>query len=118
MPNGSSNSVVVKSVDPAAVRRAMDAYAAALLARVEVEEVVVFGSFEQGTYAPGSDLDVLVVLRDAPLPLHDRPEQYRPARFPVPLDLFAFTRAELEARRHSPVVRAAQASRWRYLRQE
>jgi hypothetical protein len=58
-----------------------------------------------------------LVTRDAPLPMHDRPEEYRPARFPVPLDLFPFTRAELEARRRSPVVSAAQASRWRYLRE-
>ena len=38
--------VVVKSIDEAAVRRAMDAYAARLLAtHPEVEEIVVFGSF-------------------------------------------------------------------------
>ena len=38
----------------------MDRYAAQLLARPDVQEVVVFGSFERGTYAPGSDLDVLI----------------------------------------------------------
>ena len=49
--------VVVKSIDEAAVRRAMDAYAARLLAaHPGIEEIVVFGSFAEGTWAPGSDL--------------------------------------------------------------
>jgi uncharacterized protein len=114
MPNASSSSVVVKSVDAEAVRRAADAYAAELLARPEVEEVVVFGSFERDTYAPGSDLDVLVVLRDSAVPMSDRAPAYRPALFPVPLDVFPLTRAELKARRESPMTRAFDASRWRY----
>ena len=51
-------SVKIFSVDVAAVRRGMDDYARKLLATYpEVEEVVVFGSFENDTYAPGSDID-------------------------------------------------------------
>jgi predicted nucleotidyltransferase len=111
------NSVVVKSIDKAAVRRAMDAFAADLLRRREVDEVVVFGSFETDTYAPGSDLDVLIVLRESELAVWDRPGEYRPATFPVPLDLFPFTRAELAARAGAPFARALDASRWRYRRQ-
>lgn len=99
------------------MRRAMDAYASVLLARPEVEEIVVFGSFERDTYAPGSDLDVLVVLRESPLPIRDRPAEYRPARFPVPVDLFSFTRPELESRRGSPMAQALDASGWRYRRE-
>jgi predicted nucleotidyltransferase len=94
----------------------MDAYAARLLARPEVDEVVVFGSFERDTYAPGSDLDVLVVLRELPHSIRDRAGEYRPVRFPVPVDLFAFTRSELEARQASPMTQAFQTSRWRYRR--
>jgi predicted nucleotidyltransferase len=95
----------------------MEAYAAVLLARPEVEEVVVFGSFERDTYAPGSDLDVLVVLRESPRPIRERPAEYRPVHFPVPLDLFAFTRSELETRQDSPMTQAFDESRWRYRRQ-
>jgi len=116
MPSGSSSSVVVKSVDKDAVRHAMDAYAAVLLARPEVDEVVVFGSFERDTYAPGSDLDVLVVLRESPLGIRERAGEYRPLHFPVPLDLFPLTRSELAARRDSPMAQAFKASRWRYTR--
>lgn len=94
----------------------MDAYAQVLLARPEVEEVVVFGSFERGTYAPGSDLDVVIVLQESLLAIRERLAEYRPTCFPVPLDLFPFTRAELEDRRGSPLAAAFEASRWRYRR--
>lgn len=96
----------------------MDAWARRLLAeRAEVEEVVVFGSFEQDTYAPGSDLDVLIVLAHAAEPARDRVPALLPGAFPVPVDVFPFTREELDARRGSPVVVAAGKSRWRYLRE-
>lgn len=94
----------------------MDRYAAVLLARPDVEEVVVFGSFEKGTYAPGSDLDVLIILSHADRPVWDRAGDLRPPRFPVPLDLFAFTRDELVARSATPFARALHASSWRYRR--
>lgn len=60
------SSVKILSVDVGAVRRGMDEYARKLLdTRSEVEEVIVFGSFENDTYAPGSDLDVFIVLSEA-----------------------------------------------------
>jgi predicted nucleotidyltransferase len=111
------DSVVVKSVDAAAVHDAADRYAAQLLAaRADVEEIVVFGSFENGTWAPGSDLDVLIVLSAADLAVRDRIAALLPDRFPVPVDLFPFTRKELEARADSPLMAAVAASRWRYRR--
>jgi predicted nucleotidyltransferase len=111
------SSVVVKSIDEGAVRRAVDRYAADLLAtRPNVEEIVVFGSFERGTFAPGSDVDVLIVLSSAETPVRDRVPDFLPSRFPVPLDLFPYTRQELSDLAGSPVVAAAAASRWRYRR--
>jgi len=51
------SSVRVFSVDVPAVRREMDEYAREVLAtHPEVEEIIVFGSFENDTYAPGSIL--------------------------------------------------------------
>ena len=109
--------VVVKSVDVAAVRRALDAYVARLFTtRADVEEVVVFGSFAHGSYAPGSDLDLLVVLREADGPVRDRIPSLLPREFPVGLDIFPYTQAELAERPDSPVVEDAAASRWRYRR--
>jgi predicted nucleotidyltransferase len=111
------DSVVVKSVDVAAVRAAADRYAAGVLAaRADVEEIVVFGSFENGSWAPGSDLDILIVLSAADRPVRDRMASLLPDRFPVPVDLFPFTRAELQARADAPITAAMAASRWRYRR--
>ena len=111
------SSVAVKSVDEAEVRRAVDAYAAHLFNTApEVEEVVVFGSFERGTWAPGSDVDVLIVLSACRLPIHERVAAFLPGRFPTGLDLFPFTRAELAERTPSLLLDAAAASQWRYRR--
>lgn len=111
------NSVVVKSVDARAVREAADRYAAGLLAsRADVEEIVVFGSFENGSWAPGSDLDVLVVLSCSDVPARERIASLMPDRFPVPVDIFPFTRDELRERADSPLMASVAASRWRYRR--
>jgi predicted nucleotidyltransferase len=111
------NSVVIKSVDETAVRRAMDAYAARLLkSHREIEEVVVFGSFENCTWAPGSDLDVFVLLSASDRPVRDRIPELLPGAFPVGIDLFPFTREEIAARKGSPLLAAVAASRWRYRR--
>ena len=116
-PRRSLSTVVVKSVDEGAVRRAMDAYADWLLDHhPPVEEVIVFGSFERGTWAPGSDLDVFVVLSSADRPVHERVTQLLPGAFPVGLDLFPFTADEIQERRPSPLLDAVDASGWRYRR--
>jgi predicted nucleotidyltransferase len=94
----------------------MDKYARELLAtHSEVEEIIVFGSFENNTYAPGSDLDVFIVLREA----NDRPRDRIPRFLPkksliVPVDVFAFTRGEMEERQDSSLLLAVRKSRWRY----
>jgi predicted nucleotidyltransferase len=109
--------VVVKSVDEAAVRRAMDAYAARLLAgHPEVEEIVVFGSFAKGTWAPGSDLDVFIILSGSTRPVRDRIPDLLPGAFPVGVDLFPYTREEIAARTPSPLLDAVARSQWRYAR--
>jgi hypothetical protein len=102
------NSVNIKSVDLPRVRGAADDYARWLLAEYpEVEEIIMFGSFVQGNYAPGSDLDVFVVLSEAHEPVHERIPRFLPSNFPVPLDIFPFTRDEMAARSGSPLLSAA-----------
>ena len=112
------SSVKIFSVDVAAVRRGMDEYARELLAtHQEVEEIVVFGSFENNTYAPGSDLDVFIVLQEANDSPRDRIPRFLPEKsLSVPVDVFPFTRAELEERHDSPLVVAVRKSNWRYRR--
>lgn len=111
------SSVVIKSVDAAEVRRRTDQYARDLLASdPSVEEIVVFGSFANDTYAPGSDLDLFFVLRCADDSPRDRIPRYRPDKFPVPVDVFAFTRAEMAELAPSSLLSAVEKSRWRYRR--
>ena len=110
------SSVKIFSVDVAAVRRGMDEYAHELLAtHPEVEEIIVFGSFENDTYAPGSDLDVFIILREANDSARDRIPRLLPKKsLSVPVDVFPFTRAEMEERHDSPLLAAVRKSRWRY----
>jgi predicted nucleotidyltransferase len=109
--------VVVKSIDERVVRRAMDAYATRLLAaHPEVEEIIVFGSFADGTWAPGSDLDVFVVLSRSAKSVRDRIPELLPGAFPVGVDLFPLTREEISARTPSLLLDAVARSRWRYAR--
>jgi predicted nucleotidyltransferase len=111
------SSVVIKSVDEALVRRSMDGYAARLFAaHPEIAEIIVFGSFAEGNYAPGSDLDILIVLERADRPVRDRIPLYLPGPFPVGVDLFPYTRDEIAALTDSPVIAATRRSRWRYAR--
>lgn len=111
------SSVEIKSVDFTAVRQAADSYASRLLlANPGIEEIVVFGSFANDRYVPGSDLDVLIVLTHSDIPVRDRIPDLLPDRFPVPLDLFPFTRAELSERAASPMSDAFARSDWRYRR--
>ncbi|MFO0983060.1 MAG: nucleotidyltransferase domain-containing protein [Planctomycetota bacterium] len=95
----------------------MDAYAAELFhAHAEVLEVVVFGSFMKGTWVPGSDLDVFLILEQSNELPRDRIPRYLPERFPVSLDLFPFTRAEMRAQATSPFLAEVARSTWRYSR--
>lgn len=112
------SSVVIKSVDLVRIRRATDGYARALLARdPNVEEIIVFGSFANDTYAPGSDLDLFIVLREANDSPRDRIPQFLPDKsLSVPVDVFAFTRAEMADLADSPLMSAVQQSAWRYRR--
>ena len=68
-------------------------------AHPEIEEVHLFGSLARGDMTPRSDADLLVILREASDPPRDRIPRYLPDHTPVPVDVFPFTRAEIEARR-------------------
>ncbi len=66
--------------------------------RPKVLEVRLFGSLAEGTAVPGSDADILIVLRDHPLPRwFDRIPLYAPAfdAIDMPVELFCYTLDEL-----------------------
>jgi predicted nucleotidyltransferase len=92
------------------VRRALDDYVRRLVTdHPEVEAVILFGSLASGTPVPGSDVDLVVILTDSDRRFIDRIPAFLPAHFPVPLDVFPYTRAEVErmTREGNPFVRRA-----------
>jgi predicted nucleotidyltransferase len=60
--------------------------------------VYLFGSFARGKAVPGSDVDLLVVLRDDPRPPRERIVDYLSERFPIGVDVVPWTEAELDER--------------------
>ena len=94
--NESSNTVAITYFDRHGVRKAAEALARELAARhPEVEEVVLFGSVAWGTPVPGSDVDLLLVLSGSDRPFMHRIARYVPTNFPVGVDVFPYTRAEI-----------------------
>ena len=95
----------------------MDEFAAWLFRnRPEVDEIVVFGSFTDGTYAPGSDIDIFLLLSSSRKEVRDRVPDYLPGAFPVGIDLFPYTQREIESLRPSSLLDAVDKSDWRYRR--
>jgi len=62
----------------------------------EISEIWVFGSLARGQAVPGSDADVLLVLKECKLPFLERAVHYQPEFCGVGVDLFAYTQKELE----------------------
>ena len=93
-----SSSVVKHSVDRKTAVDALAAWAAQLVAEhPEVEGVGYFGSYATDRYGPASDLDVVLVLRSSSVArIWDRIPDYSPRRFPLGVQVFPYTRSEVE----------------------
>jgi len=82
------------------VERVVDAaraWSSALMKEhLEIIRIGYFGSYANGTYAPGSDFDVLMeVATISEVRRADRAAKYLPDRFPVGMELFVYTTEEL-----------------------
>ena len=77
----------------------------------EVEEVILFGSLATGRPVPGSDADLLIIVRRSARPFLDRMAAYLPTGLPVPVDVFPYTREEIErmSAEGNPFIRSALA---------
>lgn len=58
--------------------------------------VLLFGSLARDEHAPGSDADLLVVLRSSPAPPAERAARLPALRLSIPADLVVYTETELE----------------------
>lgn len=75
----------------------MHSYAAQLREQhPEIERIIWFGSWVSGIPTPGSDVDLCLILSASDQPPRERISKYLPLGFPVGVDLFAYTKDELE----------------------
>ncbi len=95
MDKESWTSVRVISLDVPAIQQALEKYVADLSCRPEVVTVVLFGSMATNRYAPGSDVDLLVVISGSDKSFRNRIQDYLPKKFPVGLDVFPYTEDEV-----------------------
>lgn len=97
MPNKSFDSVQIFWLDrPEILGRLQSAVQDLVSRHPEIEQVVLFGSLARGDAVPGSDIDLLLVLRHSEEPFLDRSIRYRPAEVGVAIDLVVYTRQELD----------------------
>lgn len=61
-----------------------------------------FGSYARGDWGVGSDLDLLIILRDSDEPFEKRTLSLDNPRLPVPADTLVYTEAEWESLRTQP----------------
>ena len=97
MPVTSLTSVKIRPVDAATVTDALKKWAEKLRSNNSaIKAVGYFGSYAKKTFAPGSDLDVIIVLEESPFPrFFDRIPDLYPQSFPVGVDIFAYTVEEI-----------------------
>ena len=62
----------------------------------EIESIYLFGLLAWGDAGPGSDADLLVVVRHAAEPFRDRSVRYHTTGIGVGVDVVAYTREELD----------------------
>lgn len=90
------SSVRVVCPDWAAVFASLNAWAEELVrADPAVLGVLLYGSLARGDYAPGSDADLLVVLRDSPHEPAERSRFLAPLRLPICYEVLVYTEEEL-----------------------
>src|SRR5437867_2096790 len=95
MPVRSSSSSVLRWPDAGEVDQAVRRWVEGLVAtRPEVLRVGYFGSYAQGDWGPGSDLDLIVIVRGAEEPFERRASRWDATGLPVPADVLVYTNDE------------------------
>ncbi len=98
MPTRSSSSSVVTWPDREAIDAAVRAWARAEAGRrPELLRLGYFGSYARGDWGPGSDLDLVAIVRECDLPFERRAVAWDVLSLPVQADLLVYTAREWEA---------------------
>ncbi|QPN55788.1 nucleotidyltransferase domain-containing protein [Synechococcus sp. CBW1107] len=98
MPQRSSSGSVLRWPSSESVLEAAGRWAQRqAAAQPELEGVGVFGSYGRGDAGVGSDLDLLLVLRQCELPIWERLRPWDTADLPLATDLLVYSRKEWES---------------------
>ena len=81
-----------------------------LAARADVIEVSLFGSFVRGNFAPGSDADIFILLREDSRRFIDRIPEFLShfSNVGVPVEVFPYTQSELKKMADRDFIRTTQ----------
>ncbi len=92
MPVRSLNSPVMKWPDKKAVVDSLEEWASDLIKdQNDILGIGFFGSYARGDSGVGSDLDVIVILKDSDAPFEKRGLKWDLSKLPVPVDLLIYT---------------------------
>jgi predicted nucleotidyltransferase len=81
MPHRLSPSVKIRYLDKEAIWKSLRKSIKELQERFpEIEQVLLFGSFARGEAVPGSDIDLLIILKDSKLSFLERIVRYIPSK--------------------------------------
>ena len=98
MPARSLSSSVFTWPDKTTVIRALSDWAEGTAAiRPDLARVGYFGSYARGDWGVGSDLDVIIVVRESSTPFVRRGAAWDLTRLPVPADVLVYTEREWQA---------------------
>lgn len=95
MPVRSLSSYVLKWPDKATVDRAVRRWGV-LISRQHkgILKIGYIGSYSRGDWGVGSDLDILAIVKESPLPFERRGVFWDTREIPVPVDLLIYTERE------------------------
>jgi hypothetical protein len=95
MPVPSLHSSVLKWPDLEQVRAAVTEWARALVSTDErVSSIGYAGSYARGDWGVGSDVDLIILVRETEAPFTERARSFDATRLPVPADVLVYTESE------------------------
>lgn len=94
MPVRSLDSSVLKWPDRRTVDQAVREWAARIGPRQDLVRMGYAGSYARGDWGPGSDVDLIIVVREATAPFERRALGWDATELPVPADVLVYTEDE------------------------
>ena len=98
MPVRSLNSSIIKWPSDKQVIFSLEKWVKDILqVNEDIIQIGYFGSYAQGNWGVGSDLDIIIILRQSKLPFEKRNQGWGEQSLPVPTDILIYTQLEWES---------------------